>query len=42
MSSAPAGMSAQVIARSPNGHDTNDSGADFIVTSPLTMGAANP
>jgi len=36
------GPSAQVLARSPNGVDTNDSGVDFISTNTLTMGDVNP
>jgi trimeric autotransporter adhesin len=35
-------VSGQSIARSPDGADTNDNSADFVVTGNRTPGAANP
>ncbi|MBM3976452.1 MAG: hypothetical protein FJ299_05625 [Planctomycetes bacterium] len=37
-----ASTSVQVLARTPNGTDTNDNAADFAVATTLTPGAANP
>jgi hypothetical protein len=37
-----ASTSAQALARTPDGADSNDNAADFAVVTTLTPGAANP